>query len=108
MIRNMQDTGASLVVQWLRICLPVQGMQVWALIRELGSHVLQGNQAWALRLLSLHALESVLHKPQLEKTHALQWRPNIAKKKKERNMQDRNKVISLLKDINDQKSRKAF
>ena len=103
----MQDTGASLVVQWLRICLPVQGMQVWALIRELGSHVLQGNQAWALRLLSLHALESVLHKPQLEKTHALQWRPSTAKKKK-RNMQDRNKVISLLKDINDQKSRKAF
>ena len=87
MVRNMQDIGASLVVQWLRICLPVQGMQVWALIRELGPHVLQGKQAWALQLLSLHALESVLRKPQLEKAHVLQRRPSTAEK---RNMQHRN------------------
>ena len=26
--------GTSLVVQWLRICLPVQGTQVRALVRE--------------------------------------------------------------------------
>ena len=26
--------GASLVAQWLRIRLPVQGTQVWALVRE--------------------------------------------------------------------------
>ena len=28
--------GTSLVVQWLRVCLPMQGTQVWSLIRELG------------------------------------------------------------------------
>ena len=28
------STGTSLVVQWLRICLPMQGTQVWALVRE--------------------------------------------------------------------------
>ena len=26
--------GASLVAQWLRVHLPVQGTQVWALVRE--------------------------------------------------------------------------
>ena len=29
----------SLVVQWLRICLPMQGMQVWSLVKELESHI---------------------------------------------------------------------
>ena len=29
-----QQTGASLVAQWLRICLPMQGTQVRALVRE--------------------------------------------------------------------------
>ena len=33
--------GASLVVQWLWICLPMQGTQVWSLGRELRSHMLQ-------------------------------------------------------------------
>ena len=33
-IASMKDTRASLVVQWLRICLPIQGTRVWALIRE--------------------------------------------------------------------------
>ena len=33
--------GASLVVQWLRICLPMQVTQVWSLDRELRSHMLQ-------------------------------------------------------------------
>ena len=28
--------GTSLVVQWLRVCLPMQGTQAWSLIRELG------------------------------------------------------------------------
>ena len=28
------DTGASLVAQWLRICLPMQGTQVRALVQE--------------------------------------------------------------------------
>ena len=30
--------GTSLVVRWLRIHLPVQGMWLWSLVRELGSH----------------------------------------------------------------------
>ena len=33
----------SLVVQWLRICLPMQGTQVQSLIQELKSHMLWGN-----------------------------------------------------------------
>ena len=37
--------GASLVVQWLRIHLPMQGTQVSSLVRELlvRSYMLQGN-----------------------------------------------------------------
>ena len=31
---NKTDFGASLVAQWLRICLPMQGTRVRALIRE--------------------------------------------------------------------------
>ena len=31
--------GTSLVVQWLKICLPVQGMQVWFLVGELRSQM---------------------------------------------------------------------
>ena len=35
--------GLSLVVQWLRICLPMQGMRVWSLVGELTSYKPQGN-----------------------------------------------------------------
>ena len=35
--------GTYLVVQWLRICLAVQGTLVQLLIRELRSHILQSN-----------------------------------------------------------------
>ena len=35
--------GTSLVVQWLRICLPMQGMWVWSLVEELISHMPRGN-----------------------------------------------------------------
>ena len=34
--------GTSLVVQWLRLCLPMQKVQVQSLIGDLGSHVSQG------------------------------------------------------------------
>ena len=44
------DGGMSLVVQWIRICLPMQGAHVQSLFRELGSHVLQGNQVLAPQL----------------------------------------------------------
>ena len=32
-----------LVVQWLRICLPMQGMRVQSLVGELRSHIPQGS-----------------------------------------------------------------
>ena len=32
-------TGTSLVVQWLGLCLPMQGVQVRSLVGELGSHM---------------------------------------------------------------------
>ena len=35
--------GTSLVVQRLRICLPMQGMQVQSLVRELRSHMRWNN-----------------------------------------------------------------
>ena len=35
--------GTSLVVQWLRIHLPMKGIQVRFLVEELRSHVNQGN-----------------------------------------------------------------
>ena len=34
--------GTSLVVLWLRFHLPVQGLWVWSLVRELGSHMPRG------------------------------------------------------------------
>ena len=33
-MKQKQTHRASLVVQWLRICLPMQGTQVRALVRE--------------------------------------------------------------------------
>ena len=37
------EIRTSLVVQWLRIQLAIQGTQVQSLVRELMSHVLQSN-----------------------------------------------------------------
>ena len=45
--------GLSLVVQWLRICLPMQGTRVRSLVRELRSH-----KSWAHALLSPHVTNS--------------------------------------------------
>ena len=47
MSSKARDPGISLVVQWLRIHLPMQEMQVQALVAELRSHVLQGNSPHA-------------------------------------------------------------
>ena len=33
-LKDQRPPGASLVAQWLRICLPMQGTQVRALVRE--------------------------------------------------------------------------
>ena len=35
--------GSSLVIQWLRICLPVEGTQVPSPVGELRSHMPKGN-----------------------------------------------------------------
>ena len=44
-IQNTQGTlGAYLVVHWLRIQFPMQKTQVWSLVRELRSHMPQGNK----------------------------------------------------------------
>ena len=45
--------GTSLVVQWLRICLAMQGTRVQSLVGELRSHILQNKEAPASQLLSL-------------------------------------------------------
>ena len=37
------SAGTSLVIQWLRIHLPVQGMWVQPLVRELRSHMTRSN-----------------------------------------------------------------
>ena len=47
--------GTSLVVQWLRIRLPMQGMRVRSLVRELRSHMPRGNEACVPQLVSLCA-----------------------------------------------------
>ena len=38
------------MVQWLRILLAMQRMQVQSLVRELSSHMLQSNEDHALQL----------------------------------------------------------
>ena len=38
-----QVWGTSLAVQWLKVCLPMQGMRVQSLVEELRSHMLQGS-----------------------------------------------------------------
>ena len=45
----------SLVVQWLRICLAIQGMWVWFLVGEVRYHMLQDNWAHVPQLLSPYA-----------------------------------------------------
>ena len=39
MSQEEKETGTSLVIQWLRVCLPLQGMWVQSLVRELGFHM---------------------------------------------------------------------
>ena len=48
---KMYRGGTFLVVQWLRIHLPMQGTWVRLLVLELRSHVLQGNYVHEPQLL---------------------------------------------------------
>jgi len=38
-VKRQSHVGTSLVVQWLRLCLPMQGVWVGSLVEELGSHM---------------------------------------------------------------------
>ena len=42
-LQYLKTQGTSLVVQWERIHLPMQGMQVRPLVRELRSHMPRSN-----------------------------------------------------------------
>ena len=100
------ELGASLVAQWLRIRLPMQGTRVRALVQEdptcRGATKPMRHNYWAHvpQLLKPARLEPVLHNkrshdnekpvhhnkewprsPQLEKAHVQQRRPNTAKNK---------------------------
>ena len=79
-----------LVVQWLRICSPRQGMWVWFTVGE-WDPTYQGatREAWVLCLPSLCALETAL---KLEKAHMLPQRPSAAKQtNKQKTTTKRNK-----------------
>ena len=39
LFKSLQWLWTSQVVQWLRLCFPVQGLWVWSLVRERRSHV---------------------------------------------------------------------
>ena len=41
--KTKMNSGTSLVAQWLRICLPRQGMQVQSGVGELRSHMPKGD-----------------------------------------------------------------
>ena len=112
-VKNV-DSRASLVAQWLRVCLPMQGTWVRALVREdptcrgatgprhhsywacaleLASHNCWGLCAWspcsamgeAIAMKGPHsAARSGPCSPQLEKARVQQRRPNAAKKKKKK------------------------
>ena len=49
----LPELGSSLVVQWLRIHLPMKGTWVQSLVREPRSHVLWGNLVRVPQLLNL-------------------------------------------------------
>ena len=74
--------GTSLVVQWLRIYLPILGMWVLSLSRKLRFHIPLGNSGHAPQLLSSSA-----HASQQREAHAPQGR-SIAQPKKSVIMKD--------------------
>ena len=41
---NLKHLGTSLTVQWLGLCLPMQGLRVRSLVGELGSHMPRGQK----------------------------------------------------------------
>ena len=74
--------GISLEVQWLRICLPMQGTWVRSLVGELTAYMLQDSSACTWQLLRPtpqgHALHQEAHEPQKEKPNTPQHRPGTS------------------------------
>ena len=64
------------MVQWLRICLAKQGMQVRTLVAELGSHMLRSNAACVPQLESLC---TTTNDPAWHNKDLLQLKPNATK-----------------------------
>ena len=98
LIKNT-EIGASLVAQWLRVCMPMQGTRVRALVWEdptcRGATKPVHHNYWACASGACApqreaatvrgprtAMKSGPCLPQLEKALAQKWRPNTAKKKK--------------------------
>ena len=69
------------MVQWLRICLRMQGMWVRSLVGELRSHMLQGNLAHVPQLLSPRATTREKPVRRNERSCVPQLRPDAAKNK---------------------------
>ena len=67
------------VVQWLRTCLPMQGMPAQSLVEELRSHVLGVGGGWRWGL-SLHAVTTEPKHPNKELAYLPHLRPDAAKK----------------------------
>ena len=93
---HKEQSGASLVAQWLRICLPMQGTRVRSLIREdptcrgatkpvrhnywaCASGACAPQQEAAIVRGPHTAMKSGPHLPQLEKALTQKRRPNTAK-----------------------------
>ena len=70
----MNMTKTSLVAQWIRICLSVQGTQVWCLIWEgstcCGATKPVNHNYWACELHLLKPESSRAHEPQLPRLRA--------------------------------------
>ena len=61
LINSKVKLGTSLVVQWLRICLAMEEIQVWSLVRELRAHMQWSYRALALLSLCATTRESMHH-----------------------------------------------
>ena len=109
--------GASLVVQWLGICLPMQGTWVWSLVQEdptcHGATNLLYHNCWACALQQQKPLQweacalpqSIACLPQLEKACTQQWSPLQSKINKYINIKNRKGIIKV--EINTQGKEKT-
>ena len=94
MVSQFNFLWTSLVVQWIKICLPTQGTQVWSLVwedltcRRATKPVCPNYWACMLELLKPLCLEPVLcnKKPPQWESLCPQQRPSTTKKKNNNNL----------------------